>query len=58
MRHKIARAKLKSAQEKIEALAHQEEKDKLNLLVEASLQAYSPSTLSIITIFEETWLSF
>lgn len=37
MRHKIARAKLKRAEAKIEALTHQEEKYKLNLLVEASL---------------------
>ena len=37
MRENIARAKLKRVQAKIEALAHQEEKDNLNLLVEALL---------------------
>ena len=39
MRNKIARAKLKRAHAKIEALTHQKEKDKLDLLVEASLHA-------------------
>lgn len=37
MRNKIARDKLKRAHAKIEALTHQKEKDKLDLLVEASL---------------------
>lgn len=37
MRNKIARAKLKRAHAKIEALTHQKEKDKLDLFVEASL---------------------
>ena len=39
MRNKIARAKLKRAQARIEALVHQEEKDKLDLLVEDSTHA-------------------
>lgn len=39
MRNKITRAKLKRDQAKIEALDHQEERGKLSLLVEASLQA-------------------
>jgi len=37
VKDKIARAKLKRAQARIEALAHKEENEKLNLLVEASL---------------------
>ena len=39
MRGKIARAKLKRAHAKIEALTKQEEKRRLDILVEASLHA-------------------
>ena len=39
MRNKIAKGKFKRAHAKIEALTHQKEKDKLDILVEASLHA-------------------
>ena len=39
MRNKIARAKLKRAHAKIEALTKQEEKKRLDILAEASLHA-------------------
>jgi len=39
MRNKIARAKLKRAHAKIEALTKKEEKRKLDILAETSLQA-------------------
>lgn len=38
-RERNARAKLKAAKEKIESLAHQEEKTKLDILSKDSLQA-------------------
>ena len=38
-RERNARAKLKAKKEQIEALTHQKEKEKLEILAEASLQA-------------------
>lgn len=43
-RERIAREKLKDAKERIEALTHQKEKEKLDILGEASLQAYLHQT--------------
>lgn len=53
MRNKISRDKLKRAHAKIEGLTHQKEKDKLEMLVEASIHAYSVSTPPMSTIFED-----
>ncbi|MCY6524801.1 hypothetical protein, partial [Actinobacillus pleuropneumoniae] len=58
MRSKIARAKLKRVNVRIEALTHQKEKDKLDLLVEASLHALAPLASAMSTIFEDPKLSF